>query len=57
MSSLQQVYKFTDSSFLFNNETETDLFFNSLNKIHPALKFTLDKETDYTLPLFRCVSS
>ena len=35
---------------LFNNETEADSFFNSLDKIHPSLKSTLDKETDYTLP-------
>ena len=29
---------YVDNTFcLFNNETEVELFFNSLNKIHPAL--------------------
>ena len=42
-------FHYVDNAFqLFYNETEADLFFNSLNKIHPALKFTLDKETDCT---------
>ena len=36
---------YVDDTFcLFNNETEVVLFVNFLNKIHPALKFTLDKE-------------
>ena len=49
-------FHYIDITFCpFNNETEVDLFLNSLNKIHPALKFTLNKETDYML-LF-CVSS
>ena len=44
-------FGYVDLTFCqFKNETEADLFFNSFNKIDPALKFTLDKETGYTLP-------
>ena len=44
-------FHYIDNAFcLLNNETEADLFFNSINKIRSALKFTLDKETDYMLP-------
>ena len=36
-----------DTFYLFNNKIEEDLFFNS-SKIHPALRFILNKETDFT---------
>ena len=39
-----------DTFCLFNNKTEEDLCFNSLNKIFLDIKFTLDKKTDYMLP-------
>ena len=38
-------FHFVDSMFcLFNNVSEEDLFFTSLNDIHPALRFTRDKK-------------
>ena len=41
---------YVDDTFcLFNNEIEARWIFTFLNIIHPALKFTLDKKTDYTL--------
>lgn len=42
---------YVDNTFcLFSNETEADLFYTFLNKINPAFKFTLDKETNSSLP-------
>ena len=35
---------------LFMNEMESDLFFTFLNHVHPALKFTLKKKTNLSLP-------
>ena len=35
---------------LFINVMESDLFFTFLNHVHPALKFTLKKKTNLSLP-------
>ena len=43
-------FRYVDDAFcLFNKDTEADLIFNSINKIYPAFKFTLDEKTYYTL--------
>lgn len=44
-------FRYVDDTFcLFSKETEADLFYTSFNNIHPALKFTLDEETNSSLP-------
>ena len=45
-------FRYVDDTFcLFNGETGADSFFTSLYNIHPALKFTLDRETNFMLLL------
>ena len=40
-------FPYVNNTFGLFNETEVDLFFTFLNKMHPALRFTLDKEMDH----------
>ena len=43
--------RFVDDTFaVFNNEEESHPFFFELNELHPALKFTVNAETDNQLP-------
>lgn len=42
-------FRYVDDTFcLFNKKNGANLFYMSLNNIHPALKFTLDKETFFS---------
>ena len=41
---------------IFDSKTKVNLFFTSLNNIHQALRFTLDKETNFTLPFLVVLS-
>jgi len=31
-------------------ENDSEIFYNKLNLLHPSLKFTMEKETDGTIP-------
>ena len=43
-------FRYVDDTFcLFNGEDEAEAFFLSLNNLHPALQFTLEKEKDIML--------
>ena len=43
-------FRYVDDTFcLFNGEDEAEAFFLSLNNLHPALQFTLEKEKDKVL--------
>ena len=39
-----------DTFVVFSNENECDLFLDSLNSLHPSLRFTFDKESNLALP-------
>ena len=39
-----------DTFVVFSNEDECDLFLNSLNSLHPSLRFTFEKESNLALP-------
>ena len=39
-----------DTFCIFGSETEACKFFSNLNKLHPSLRFTLEKESNSTLP-------
>ena len=44
-------FRYVDDTFCaFGSETEADEFFSHLNNMHPALRFTLEKENNSTLP-------
>ena len=44
-------FRYVDDTFsIFSCETESDSFHAKLNSMHPALKFTVEKEHDNTLP-------
>ena len=43
--------RYVDDTFaIFKTESDSELFFNKLNSLHPSLKFTMEKETDEMLP-------
>ena len=48
----QEVYfRYIDDTFChFNSDTDVNLFFTSLNNIEPAIRYTLDRENNFTLP-------
>ena len=39
-----------DTFGVFSNEDECDLFLDSLNSLHPSLRFTFEKESNLALP-------
>ena len=41
-----------DTFCIFGSETVAGNFFTHLNKMHPSLQFTLEKESNSTLPFF-----
>ena len=44
-------FRYVDDTFVaFKNERECNNFFEKLNCLHPALQFTVEKETDAALP-------
>ena len=49
---LPSIYRrYVDDTFLiFDNRTDVDLFFIHMNKCHPNIKFTMESETNNTLP-------
>ena len=47
----EMYYRYMDDTFVvFNNEDECDLFLDSLNSLHPSLRFTLEKESNLAVP-------
>jgi len=43
--------RYVDNTFAISKtENDREIFYNKLNILHPSLKFTLEKETDGTLP-------
>ena len=48
----EMYYRYMDDTFVvFSNEVECNLFLDSLNSLHPSLRFTLEKESNLALPL------
>ena len=44
-------YRYMDDTFaVFSNKDECDLFLDSLNSLHPSLRFTFEKESNLALP-------
>ena len=44
-------YRYVDDTFVvFSNEDECDLVLDSLNSLHPCLRFTFEKESNLALP-------
>ena len=44
-------FRYANDTFcVFGSETEPGEFFSYLNNMHPALRFTLEKENNFTLP-------
>jgi len=42
--------RYIDDTFaIFKTESDSEMFYNKLNSLHPSLKFTTEKETDGTL--------
>ena len=39
-----------DTFVVLSNENECDFFLNSLNSLHPSLRFTFKKESNLALP-------
>ena len=39
-----------DTFVVFSNEDECDLFFDSLNSLHPSLRFTFENKSNLTCP-------
>ena len=47
----EMYYRYMDDTFVvFSNEDECDLFLDSLNSLHPSLRFTFEKESNLALP-------
>ena len=47
----EMYYRYMDDTFvIFSNEDECDLFLDSLNSLHPSLRFTFEKESNLALP-------
>ena len=47
----EMYYRHMDDTFVvFSNEDECDLFLNSLNSLHPSLRFTFENESNLALP-------
>ena len=47
----EMYYRCMDDTFVaFSNEDECDLFLDSLNSLHPSLRFTFEKESNLALP-------
>ena len=47
----EMYYRYMDDTVVvFNNEDECDLFLDSLNSLHPSLRFTLEKESNLAVP-------
>ena len=43
--------RYVDDTFcLFHSERDATLFFNYINKQHPNIRFTMERETDHVLP-------
>jgi len=43
--------RYVDDTFaIFKTESDSKMFYNKLNSLHPSLKFTMEKETDGILP-------
>ena len=46
----EEYFRYVDNAFcVFGSETEAGKFFSHLNSMHPALRFTLEKENNSTL--------
>ena len=44
-------FRYVDDTFcIFGSETEACNFFSNFNKFRPSLRFTLEKESNFTLP-------
>jgi len=39
-----------DTFDIFKTENDSEIFYNKLNLLHPLLNFTMEKETESTLP-------
>ena len=47
----EMYYRYMNDTFVvFSNEDECDLFLDSLNSLHPSLRFTFEKESNLALP-------
>ena len=47
----EMYYRYMDDTFVvFSNEDECELFLDSLNSLHPSLRFTFEKEYNLVLP-------
>ena len=47
----EMYYRYMNDTFVvFSNEYECDLFLDSLNSLHPSLRFTFKKESNLVLP-------
>ena len=47
----EMYYRYMDDTFVvFSYEDECDLFLDSLNSLHPSLRFTFEKESNLALP-------
>jgi len=43
--------RYVDDTFaIFKTESGSKMFYNKLSSMHPSLKFTMEKNTDGTLP-------
>ena len=46
-------FRYVDDTFcVFGSETEPGEFFTHLNNMHPVLRFSLERENNFTLPIF-----
>ena len=44
-------FRYIDNTFaVFNNEEDCNTFLTHLNSLHPSLRFTYEKESNYSLP-------
>ena len=47
----EMYYRYMDDTFVvFSNKYESNLFLDSLNSLHPSLRFTFEKESNLALP-------
>ena len=50
LKDVRHTYRYADKFAIFRSETEADKFFTALNCLHSGLEFTMEKETNHTLP-------
>ena len=44
-------FRYVDDTFaVFNNDEDCNTFFTQLNSLHPSLRFTYEKKSNYSLP-------